>query len=223
MTTEPRQTEHGEQLYGAYRAVSLLAVASLVFGVLSILTVFSWFFAVIPLAGIVLGRLALQRIRDFPSELTGRGLAWAGLVVSLGLWIFGSTCLVFARYREVPYGYTALSFESLQADEDVPGEKIPLAILDLEDKKVYIKGYMYPGRRSMGIKQFILVPTIGHCKFCSRQLKSTEMILVTLAGDLTTRYRSHLAGFGGKLRIDAEQAARAFGGLPYRIEADYMN
>ena len=200
-----------------------MAVASLVFGVLSILTVFSWFFAVVPLLGIMLGRLALHRIRDFPGELTGRGLAWAGVAVSLGLWIFGCACLVFTRYREVPYGYTALSFESLQPDKDVPGEKIPPAILDLQDKKVFIKGHMYPGRRSMGIKQFILVPTIDHCKFCSRQLKSTEMILVTLAGDLNTRYRSRLTGFGGKLRIDAEQASRAFGGLPYRIEADCMH
>lgn len=205
-----------------YRAVSKLAVLSLTLGVLSISTVLSWYLSAIPVLGIVLAWLALRRISDFPSELTGKGLAWVGLGLSVGLWAFGGGCLAYSQMKEHPHGYTWISFADLQPDRDDPQVKIPPDIYELQGKKVYLKGFMYPGRQNVGIKQFILVPTIGHCAFCTRKLKSTEMIYVTLAGDLSTRYRTSKVGFGGKLEIDSAQANRPFGGLPYRLEADYV-
>ena len=136
------------------------------------------------------------------------------------LWVVGAGCYVYGQHRGVPHGYKLISFDDLQPDPDVSGEVIPPAALELNDKKVFIRGYMYPGRQYTRIKQFILVPTFGHCNFCSRMLKSSDMIRIKLVGDLMTDYKNRIAGFGGTLRIDQEQASRPFGGVPYEIDAD---
>ena len=203
-----------------YRTLNVLAVVSTVFGALSILTAFTPFLGPVPVAGVILAMLALRQIRRAPEEYTGRGFAIAGLLLSLGLWVVGAGCYVYGQHRGVPHGYKLISFDDLQPDPDVPGEVIPPVVLELDDKKIFIRGFMYPGRRYTRIKQFILVPTMDHCNFCSRSLKSTEMVGIKLVGDLVTNYRNRLAGFGGTLRIDEEQAARPFGGMPYRIDAD---
>ena len=43
-----------------------------------------------------------------------------------------------------------------------------------------------------------------------------------MAGDLTTSYKAGLTRLGGKFRLDPDQAAAPFGGLPYQLEADYV-
>ncbi len=215
--------ENGSQTheeFHRYRTLNMLAVVSTVFGALSILTAFTPFLGPVPVAGVVLAMLALRQIRRAPEEYTGRGFAVAGLLLSLGLWAVGAGCYVYGQYRDVPHGYKLISFDDLQPDPDVSGEVIPPAVLELNDKKVFIRGYMYPGRQYTRIKQFILVPTIEHCNFCSRSLKSTEVIRIKLVGDLMTDYENHMAGFGGTLRIDQEQASRPFGGVLYQIDAD---
>ncbi|MCX7425853.1 MAG: DUF4190 domain-containing protein [Planctomycetia bacterium] len=205
-----------------YRAVNRFAVISVVLGALSILTMFGWLFGVLPLAGIVLGILALRQIDAAPGEMTGRSFAIAGLVLSPTLWVLGMGYVLFVAINEVPVGYTVLTFEDLQPDPENPGELIPQKILDLEDKPVYIKGYMYPGRQNTGIQQFVLVPSLFHCQFCQRDLKSTEMVQVATVGDLLADSTSNKTGVGGKLYIDRQEAVRPLGGLPYKIEADYL-
>lgn len=214
--------EQGLVRYEKYRAVSLLAVSSLVFGLVSVLTIFSWYLSVLPVLGIALGVLALRRIGRLPEEASGAGAAWAGMALSLVLWMVGGGILAFSQIGEAPARYQRISFKTLQPDPDVKGQVIPPKAYERQGGLVYIKGFMYPGRQSLGIKCFILVPTRGHCNFCSRRLKSTDMILVTMAGDLTIDYRASLVGLGGKLRIDPAQAVHRFGGLPYRLEADYV-
>ncbi len=70
----------------AYRAISPLAITSLILGALSILTFAHWFFLGCALAAVVLGFLADRKIGRFSDVLTGRGFAQAG--IGLGL-IFG--------------------------------------------------------------------------------------------------------------------------------------
>ena len=215
---ENRSQTQGE--FQRYRTLNVLAVVSTVFGTLSISTAFSPLLGPVPVVGVILAMLALRQIRLAPEEYTGRGFAVAGLLLSVGLWIVGTGCYVYGQRRDVPPGYKLISFDDLQPDPDVPGEVIPPAVMELDEKKVFVRGFMYPGRQYTRIKQFILVPTMDHCNFCSRSLKSTEMVGIKLVGDLVTNYRNRLAGFGGTLRIDEEQAARPFGGMPYRIDAD---
>ena len=206
-----------------YREVNRFAVTSIVLGALSILTMFGWFFGVLPLAGIVLGILALRQIDAAPGEMTGRGFAITGIAISAVLWIVGTSYVLFVAINEVPIGYTVLTFEDLQPDPENEGQIVPQRILDLEDKYVYIKGYMYPGRQNTGIQQFVMVPSRFHCQFCRRDLKSTEMLQVTTVGDLLADFAVHQTGVGGKFHIDLREAARPLGGRPYKIEADYLH
>ncbi|HLA83854.1 MAG TPA: DUF4190 domain-containing protein [Thermoguttaceae bacterium] len=209
----------GEATRAAYRRIEPLAVASLVLGLLAWLPMFGWPMLPVPVAGGILGYLALRRIENSFGEKTGRGIAIGGLVLSIVLGLIGTAFFGLVVARGVPIGYAWLTFEDMQPNEEL-GEVVPQKALDLQDKFIFVKGYMYPGRRTMGIQQFVLVPSQWHCKFCQRDLKSTEMITVTMTGDELADYTTHMVGIGGKLTIDHNEALRPLGGMPYKIEAD---
>ncbi|MGD9127026.1 MAG: DUF4190 domain-containing protein [Planctomycetia bacterium] len=204
----------------SFREICPLAIASLIFGLLSILTMFSWVMVFIPIIGLACGAFALHQIRNSVGEMTGRNFAIAGLCCSIGLWIVGSGLFVFVITNEVPMGYVGLDWREMQPEEGTQG--IPQRIRELDGKRVYIKGYMYPGRQSVNIQQFILVPSRQHCKFCARALNSTEMVKVKMSGDLLTNYSLKSTGVGGILRIREAEIYRPLGGFPYFIEADYI-
>ena len=74
-----------------YRAISNLAIFSMVAGLLSI---FSWahpFFYLAPVLAVVLGFLAHRAIRQYPDMLTGHGLASAGIALGLILGLGSGT------------------------------------------------------------------------------------------------------------------------------------
>ena len=212
MTT---QLHNGPVDQGRFRAVSTTAVVSLVFGVLSVLTVFGWYLAIVPAVGISLGWLAAQRIQQYPSELTGLGIARAGVRVSLVLWVLSYGWLIFQQVKEFPWGYAVISYEELQPE---PGEDVSQRARDMDGELVGIRGYISPGRQQVGLKRFVLCPIIGDCGFCTADPKPTEMIRVRLAGDLRIRYTTRLIRVGGRLTVDPN----APGGVPYFLDADYV-
>ena len=210
--------------YVPYRAVSPAAVVSLALGVLSWLTVWHWALGLIPGVGILLGYLALRRIAKLPDELTGRGMALGGLILSVVLGVLGYGALAVAKAREFPPGYELLSHRDLQPDPNVPGQQIPPKAYDSQyvpqrDNRVGVKGYMAPTRYQTGMKQFILCPAIPRCRFCTPNPKPTEMILIRLEGDLEARYTDHEIRVGGKFRVDDT----APGGVPYQLDADFLD
>jgi hypothetical protein len=205
-----------------YRALCRLAVVSVVLGAFSVLTAFHWSFLVLPLAALISGWRAIKRINALPEQLTGRTVAWVGIGLASGMWLFGGVCWAVSQMREVPPGYRLITFDDLQPNPNVVGEIFPPAILKLEGEKVFLRGYIYPGQQMFGIKEFILVPTLGHCSFCTRELRSTEMVLVRMQGDLRARYAPRLTRVGGRMRLDREAARARYGSIPYIIDADYI-
>jgi len=203
-----------------YRAVIPTAVVSLVCGIASPLTFLSWYLAVIPVLGIVFGRVAVLQIRERPTELAGRSLAWTGAILSAVFWVAGYGWLTFEEVREAPWGYIELKYEDLQPSPNNPGEKVPPSVYqyDEDGTKVYIRGYMQEGRQWTGLTRFYLCPEIANCPFCTPDPKRTEIILVELQGDMKTDYTTHSVGVGGRLRVDPDMP----GGLPYKIEADVL-
>lgn len=206
-----------------YRVVSPWAVASILLGILSVTAALDRLFIFIPLAGVIAGWRALRQVRRFGEVQTGSALARAGIVTSV---FFGLSGVVFLHFvmRDVPYGYTEIAFEDLQPKS---GEFVSRYAVELQptlsrDQKVFIKGYIYPGRRTREIKEFVLVPTLGHCSFCMPQIRSTDLIRVKLVGDLIVDYRSTRIGVGGRLRVDQEAARNPWGQVPYSLEADYV-
>jgi hypothetical protein len=219
-----RLSPTGEALRDRYHAMSALAVASLAFGVLAVFTVWwHWAMGLIPAVGLLLGVLALLRIEKVREELTGQRLAWAGIILSATFGVLGYGWLAVAKAREFPSGYPELTHQDLQPDPNVPGERIPPKAYDSQydeflDNKVGIRGYMAPTRQQMGLKQFVLCPSIPDCPFCTRNPKPTEMIVVRLEGDLRARYTVHEIRVGGKFRVDET----APGGVPYYLDADFL-
>jgi hypothetical protein len=211
-----------------YRSLSLPAILSVVFGVFSILSVFGWIFWAIPAIAIALAVRALKKIQYASQECTGEAFARWGIGLAIVMWFSGMYIHHYIQHHSIPSGYKPITFDNLQPNPENEGELIPPSAFNLEpnendpDKRIFIEGYIYPGRRSFDIKDFILVPTIGHCQFCSRQLKSTEMIHVKFTGDLSVDYTSHQIKIGGKMRIDRDEVVKPFGGLPYQLEADYL-
>jgi len=207
-----------------YRPVNLWAVASILLGGLSVTAALDWFFILVPLAGAMAGWRALRQFRRLGETQTGIALARAGIVTSV---FFGLSGMVFLRFvmREVPHGYKEITFQDLQPD---PGELVSRYALELQptmsfDQKVFIKGFIYPGRGTQNIKEFLLVPTLGHCSFCMPQIRSTDLIRVKLVSDLTVDYRSTEIGVGGRLRVNLEAARNPWGQPPYSLEADYVH
>jgi hypothetical protein len=209
-----------------YRAISPWAVASVVLGVLSLSLVLGWMFFPVPLAGVGAGWLALRQIRRMRGETIGMTLAHAGMALSV---VFGLAGALYQQLvvHQVPAGYKKITFEDLQPDPRNPQEFVPPEILKLQptpnqDQKVFIKGYMYPGRRTHEIREFVLVPTVGHCSFCFWNIRSTELVQVKLTGDLTVNFRNTEIGVGGRLHVDEEAAKKQWGQVPYTLEADYV-
>jgi len=203
-----------------FQELNNLGVVSVVFGVLSILITFSWTLVVLPLTGIVLAWVALFQIKRKPGEYIGREFAVAGLWLSIAFGILGALFFVLGQHKGVPFGYEKVTFSDLKPNEE-KNEVIPEIAnkLQRDKKKIFIRGFIYPGRKYMDLKEFILVPTVGHCQFCQTELKSTEMIRVKLEGDLTINYKDKLIGVGGKLTVNEKEAAKPFGGIPYEISS----
>ena len=213
-----------------YRSLSAMAVLGVVLAAFSILTTFHWLYWIIPAAAIFLGYRAVKQVRAAPTEYTGTALARSGMAAALVLGLIGQGIHHYILKHTIPYGYKPVTWEMLQPDPDKPSEIIPPAAEDLEpsdkdrDRRVYLTGYMNLNtlNRNVNIKQFILVRNASHCNFCQQQIKTTEMILVKFAGDLSIDATQNEVKIGGKFRIDPDQAANPFGGLPYQLEADFL-
>lgn len=208
---------------GTYRSLCPLAVASLVCGVFSVLVMFGWKLAALPVAGILFGRAALKRIRRAPEEISGAAVARVGIGLSAFFWAGGYLWLFYAHAKEVPHGYTAVNYEELQGDTSTGGRTIPKRALDLDGKKIFVKGYMYPGRQQLDLKQFLISRDNGRCNFCMPNPTPTDLVHVTLAGDLRIDYTTHIIALGGTLRVETDPEKIARKGMAYQLDADYIH
>ncbi len=200
-----------------YRALCPQAVLSVVLGAASIVTAFSWYLAMVPILGLWLGWRALRQIRDASDQWTGMGLAKVGMSLSIGLWVLGSGWHWYDVHR-IPSGYQFLQWDVLQPDPNAPAEPIPQTALDLQDHRIFVKGYMRPRRQQSGIKEFVISPNSGECPFCVPNPKPTQMIRVVLQGDLQTFFTTNLVGVGGRFQVDPHDPD----GMPYTLEADCL-
>jgi len=207
--------------YSQYRALSVLAVASCVLGVLSLTAFLSWPLAVVPLLGVVTGIIALRRIRANAAEMTGQKFASAGIMMSVLFFCAGWGYLTFSYVTEVPPGYERLSYSQLQPDPEVQGQIYPPEIVEYDGHRVFIKGYVLQGKQQSGIKQFILCRDNGDCCF-GGQPRLTDRIQVTLKPPLTLEYSTRLRRLAGTFYFAPAQDNYGLGGVIYHLEADYL-
>jgi hypothetical protein len=165
----------------------------------------------------------LKRIRRAPGELSGAALARVGIALSTLFWAGGSLWLLYAHAKEVPHGYTEVGYEELQGDASTGGRTVPKRATELNNKKIFVKGYMYPGRQQLDLKQFLISRDNGRCNFCMPNPTPTDLVHVTLAGDLRTDYTTHIVGLGGTLRVETDPEKIARKGMAYHLDADYIH
>jgi hypothetical protein len=186
-----------------YRAISALGVASLVLGVLSILSVLDWVWHPLAAAGIVVGWLALRRISHNPGAYTGPGFAKAGIAMSFVFWAVGAGWLTYVYYTQAPPGYKPISYAVLKLPPGAPPEqRVPPSAEELDGERVYVRGFMVPGRQQSGLKRFFLSDDPGVCSFCAPKPDITQLVEVILLGDLEGEYTTRAVGVGGKLRVE---------------------
>ena len=213
--------------FAAYRALSKGAVLGAILAVLSFLPLAMWITGTVapalltlPLAGIVCGAMGLRHLRLYPHELSGKPLAWFGLVLSSILFVVGSALQSYVYATEVPDGYQRIAFETLKAGARQPDVPSPEAIA-LDGQQVFIKGYIYPGQQRYGLKQFVLVPDLGTCCFGGSP-KLTHMIEVTLRGDKTLDYSMTKRKLAGTLRVNPTlQPVDGRPGVFYQLIAEF--
>jgi hypothetical protein len=205
-----------------YRSLSGLSVASLILGILSVLVFVDWLLAILPATAIVLALLALRQIRSQGSDWVGVGLARSGAALALVFWILGYGWLLLAQAKEIPYGYTAVSYYDLQADPEVRGQWVPPFAQSLDGKKVFVKGYMYPSRQQSSLKRFVVSRDNGTCPYCLPNPRPTDLIQVELTGDLRINYTDRMLHIGGLLHVQPEPKPGQPPAAAYRLVADYL-
>ena len=182
--------------YEQYRALSTAAVASLIVGLLSSLAILDWMLIAIPAIGVPLAAYAWLKSRaQLAMSSPAAGLARAGFALSLLFLIVGPARLTYVYVTEVPEGYERISYAELQPDPEQAGQIVPPSALELEGKKIFIKGYVYPGREKDGIRKFLLVRDQGDCCFGGNP-KITDRIQVTLVDPLRLNLRAATAQGG---------------------------
>lgn len=204
-----------------YRAISSLSVVSCLLAVLSFPALFDWSFGIIPLVGITSGLAASMQIRRRASELTGETFALVGIILSALFLVGGWGRLSYLYATEVPAGYKRISYDDLQSDPARPEGQVPAAAMALNGQRVFIKGYIFPGKQSTHIKQFVLVRDNGTCCFGGNP-KLSDMIQVTLRGPLELEYSPVMRQVAGTFRVAPTNGIDGLRGAVYQIEADYL-
>jgi hypothetical protein len=209
--------------YLQYRAVSLSAVTTLILAITSLPALVFAQLLILPAIGVALGAYACVKVSRHRHELVGLNLARAGLAICLFVLLAGSTYNGYLLATEVPEGYLPISFDQLQPDRNYPQLPIPPSAMELDGKRVFVKGYVHPGvDRRKGIKQFVLVPDMKTCCF-GGQPELTDMIEVTLKDPERIDYSFSRRRLAGVLRVSPHKKQVAgLDGVYYQLDADYV-
>lgn len=184
--------------YAAYRALSKSAIVSVSFAILAAGGVLAIPLMVFALCGLLFGVISLRALKRYPNELTGRVPAWAGIVLSLAMLTGAAGRHTWIYLTEVPEGYQRISFYDLRPRRRSM-ELVSGTAVDLNGKKVFIKGYMHPGVKDQGkVQQFVLVPDMKTCCF-GGQPDLFDMMEVTLTG--VTKGKTNLKYSTQKLKL----------------------
>ena len=200
-----------------YRALSGVAIAAAALAVVAPLAFVDWWLAVVPILGMVLGSVALRDIARRPDALTGRPLAIGAILVSAAALAGGISRLAMVYAAELPAGFARLSYAELQPLPGDPPDAVPDTALAVNGRDVLLKGYMYPGKQTQGIRQFLLVRDQGDCCFGGNP-KITDRVLVQLAEPAGIDFTPRLVKLAGKFHVRPAGAPEIGGGVLYHLE-----
>lgn len=208
----------------SYRPIPVLAPVSLVIGVCSIIGLASVAGLSVPLAGVILGVLGLRQITRAHGEYGGYKLTLTGLVLSSICLMAGTSLHAYTYATEVPDGYERLSFRWLAEQKPIIEDgqtRIHPDAKSLDGQKVFVKGYMYPGKTMKNLKEFTLCKDTGQCCFGGKPA-ITDIITVEFVNDVRANFRElSLVNVAGTFRAKKVVIGGEISSL-YSLEAEYF-
>ncbi|TXT38087.1 MAG: hypothetical protein FD138_478 [Planctomycetota bacterium] len=215
----PASVDPGFEDFG-YKPIPPLAPVSALLGIVALSGLLSPLGLVFALFGLVLGFVALRQIQRAEGGLGGGKLAKLGLTTSAMLLVGGTALHIYWYKTEVPEGYQRVSFGADISKkgfvvEDGEGKAHP-DIAALQDKPLFLKGFMYPDGQPDGITSFILCRDNGQCCF-GGQPKLTDMIKVKMPKGMTARFDANMVSVAGTFRL---RDLRKAGNLEPAFELD---
>ena len=193
-------SQHVETDVQSYRQISKGAVLSVVLGLLSISGFLFQTGIGLAIVGIGLGVVGYLGVIRYPDELTGKGVAIFGIVFCL-ITLSGATSLhAYIYLTEVPEDCVRLTFGQIKASQR--GNKFkPTEIAEqMNNKKVFIKGYTFPGTKKHNLSNFLLVGDFDTCCF-GGDTEPTHLIKVTIKGDQKIDYSKRLRKLSGTFKV----------------------
>lgn len=188
----------------SYRPVPVMAPATLVLGILSVIALAALAGLGVCVFGMVLGFVCLRKIRRSRGELGGRLLATMGFWLSVVFLVWGSVLHAHTYRTELPEGYRRINFTqdiSKKGFVDKDGKtQIHPDVKSLENQKIFVKGYMYPTGQMKGITAFWLVKDNQACCF-GGQPALNDVIQVRMRKGKTVEDKRGLVAVGGMLQI----------------------
>ena len=187
-----------------YRPVPALAPVALFMGVCSALALLTVFGLSVAIFSLVLGLIAVVQIRRRRDELGGYWLAVSGFLLSGVFFLVGTAMHSYTYATEVPEGFTRVNFTrdiSLKGFVTKNNKTQPHKdVVDLNGKKIFLKGYIYPTGKTNGLSSFILVKDSEECCF-GGEPKIWDMIRIVMQDGQTIDYRQGLTSVAGTFRV----------------------
>lgn len=181
-----------------YQVIGTLSVGCFVLGLLSVLTFLHFALVVVPLASLTLGVLAMRKILHAREVTTGATFTTAGIILAVTFWTAGYGWLIYDFYTRAPAGYVVVDWTDLVADGARPSKKA----FELENQRVFVRGYMRPTRHVSNLRRFSMRRSQAHCKSCSPLTRPTDVMQVELIDGLTVDLTSRKLGVGGFLHLN---------------------
>ncbi|MFO1019640.1 MAG: DUF4190 domain-containing protein [Planctomycetales bacterium] len=207
-----------------YRPVPVLAPVTLVLGLAAISGLANVPLLAFGAVGTVLGILTLLKIKKAAGTFGGKKIALTGLILSFVFLVSGSALHAYNYATEVPPGFERLNFYWLarQKPQKVDGRtKVNPEAEKWNDKRIFVKGYMYPTGKLFGLKEFVLCKDTGQCCFGGNPAIE-DMILVNFKNDVRADHRElTLVSVAGTLKTKPVYTNGQLTQL-YTLEAEYF-
>ena len=200
--TEKLQEENPateDELDSSYKNISKSAVFSIALGILSTSGFLFAAGVTFSLVGMGFASIALVAIRKYPNELTGVRVAIFGLAFCAVSFLAASGMHTYIYLTEVPPDHTRLTFGEIKSPkyrQYTPTERA----IEMDGKKVFIKGYTFPGKQKKNLAQFLLVGDFGQCCFGGNP-EPTHLVKVSIKNGRKIDYSQRLRKLSGTFRV----------------------
>lgn len=211
----------------SYRPVPVFVPAAMITGILSIVVgIFTEFALPVALIGLVFGVIGQRQVSRSNGEFSGSGIAKAGIVLCVMSLFGGSAWHSYLYATEVPDGFERKSFVRDISKKgfvfDEGASDYHREVRDLDGRKLFLKGYMYPDGRVVDIRNFILCKDSGDCCFGGNPALTDMIEVVIPEGAEPATYTSGLVSVAGTFKL---RDLRGAGDMKpaFELEATFFN